>query len=135
MRGKLGPGVTSKDVILHIIGVIGTAGGTGNVIEFCGESIRSLSMEARMSICNMAIEAGARAGMIAPDDITFEYLRGRPLAPTGAEWDKVPPPYPFPAPHGRASPRATWRPDRTPALPARSRSHPVVLTPSARPLL
>jgi len=89
VRGKLGPGVTSKDVILHIIGVIGTAGGTGNVIEFCGESIRSLSMEARMSICNMAIEAGARAGMIAPDETTFEYLRGRPLAPTGAEWDKA----------------------------------------------
>jgi len=89
VRGKLGVGVTSKDVILHAIGVIGTAGGTGHVIEFCGEAIRTLSMEARMSICNMAIEAGARAGMIAPDETTFEYLRGRPLAPTGAEWEKA----------------------------------------------
>jgi hypothetical protein len=104
VRGKLGPGVTSKDVILHIIGVIGTAGGTGNVIEFCGESIRGLSMEARMSICNMAIEAGARAGMIAPDDVTFEYLKGRPLAPTGAEWDKVL--HPAPAPALLAAPNA-----------------------------
>ena len=72
VRGKLGPGVTSKDVILHIIGVIGTAGGNGHVIEFCGDSLRAMSMEARMSICNMAIEAGARAGMIAPDETTFE---------------------------------------------------------------
>ena len=79
--GELAPGVSSKDVILHVIGVIGTAGGTGCVIEFCGSTIRSLSMEARMSICNMAIEAGARAGMIAPDAITFDYLKGRPLAP------------------------------------------------------
>lgn len=89
VKGKLGPGVTSKDIILHIIGVIGTAGGTGNVIEFCGEAIRVLSMEARMSICNMAIEAGARAGMIAPDEITFEYIKGRPLAPKGAVLDKA----------------------------------------------
>jgi 3-isopropylmalate dehydratase len=87
--GPLGPGVTSKDLILHIIGVIGTAGGTGHVIEFAGEAVRGLSMEARMSVCNMAIEAGARAGMIAPDDVTFEYLKGRPLAPTGADWDRA----------------------------------------------
>jgi 3-isopropylmalate dehydratase len=79
--GRLAPGVSSKDIILHIIGVIGTAGGTASVIEFCGSAIRGLSMEARMSICNMSIEAGARAGMIAPDQITYEYLKGRPLAP------------------------------------------------------
>ena len=79
--GELAPGVSSKDVILHVIGKIGTAGGTGAVIEFCGSVIRSLSMEARMSICNMSIEGGARAGMVAPDDTTFEYLKGRPLAP------------------------------------------------------
>ena len=89
--GQLPAGVTSKDVILHIIGVIGTAGGTGAVIEFCGSVIRGLSMEARMSMCNMSIEAGARAGMIAPDEITFEYLKGRPLAPKydSAEWKKA----------------------------------------------
>lgn len=89
--GKLGPGVSSKDVILYIIGMIGTAGGTGAVIEYCGSAIRALSMEARMSICNMSIEAGARAGMIAPDETTFQYLRGRPLAPKpdSAEWKKA----------------------------------------------
>lgn len=87
VEGPLLPGVTSKDVVLHIIGVIGTAGGNGHVIEFSGEAIQSLSMEARMSICNMAIEGGARAGMIAPDDITFEYLRGRPMAPKGGVWE------------------------------------------------
>ena len=89
--GELAPGVSSKDVVLHAIGLIGTAGGTGAVIEFCGSVIRSLSMEARMSICNMSIEGGARAGMIAPDDITFEYLKGRPLAPKyGSEtWNKA----------------------------------------------
>lgn len=79
--GELGVGVTSKDIVLHICGVIGTAGGTGSTIEFAGSAIRSLSMEARMSICNMAIEAGARAGLIAPDEVTFEYLKGRPMAP------------------------------------------------------
>uniref|UniRef100_A0A8H7K5L0 3-isopropylmalate dehydratase n=1 Tax=Bionectria ochroleuca TaxID=29856 RepID=A0A8H7K5L0_BIOOC len=79
--GELAPGVSSKDVALYVIGQIGTAGGTGAVIEFCGSTIRSLSMEARMSICNMSIEGGARAGMIAPDQTTFDYLRGRPLAP------------------------------------------------------
>ncbi|KAI9848895.1 MAG: 3-isopropylmalate dehydratase [Sclerophora amabilis] len=89
--GILPPGVSSKDIILHTIGVIGTAGGTGAVIEFCGSAIRGLSMEARMSICNMSIEAGARAGMVAPDDTTFEYLKGRPLAPKtdSAEWRKA----------------------------------------------
>ena len=89
--GNLAPGVSSKDIILHVIGVIGTAGGTGAVIEYCGSAIRSLSMEARMSICNMSIEAGARAGMIAPDSTTFEYLNGKPLAPTtdSSEWQKA----------------------------------------------
>ncbi|KAL5530200.1 LEU1_1 [Sanghuangporus sanghuang] len=84
--GELHEGVTSKDVILHIIGVIGTAGGTGCVIEYAGSVFRGFSMEARMSVCNMSIEAGARAGMVAPDDITFEYLKGRPLAPKGEMW-------------------------------------------------
>lgn len=89
VNGKLKPGITSKDLILHIIGQIGTAGGTGMVIEFAGEAIRNLSMEARMSMCNMSIEGGARAGMIAPDETTFKYIKGRPLAPVGAEWDKA----------------------------------------------
>jgi len=89
--GELAPGVSSKDIILHVIGIIGTAGGTGSVIEFCGSAIRSLSMEARMSICNMSIEGGARAGMVAPDQITFDYLKGRPLAPKvdSPEWKKA----------------------------------------------
>ncbi|KAF3482863.1 3-isopropylmalate dehydratase [Arthroderma uncinatum] len=89
--GELPPGVSSKDIVLYVIGVIGTAGGNGAVIEFCGSAIRGLSMEARMSICNMSIEAGARAGMIAPDEITFEYLKGRPLAPKydSPEWKKA----------------------------------------------
>lgn len=89
--GRMAPGVSSKDIILHIIGVIGTAGGTGAVIEYCGSAIRGLSMEARMSICNMSVEAGARAGMIAPDQTTFDYLKGRPLAPApdSSEWKKA----------------------------------------------
>ena len=89
--GVLAPGVSSKDIILHTIGVIGTAGGTGAVIEYCGSAIRGLSMEARMSICNMSIEAGARAGMIAPDETTFKYLNGRPLAPKvdSADWKRA----------------------------------------------
>ncbi|CAD6449429.1 e74764cf-3a0b-4961-a8ee-cf7cafac2f84 [Sclerotinia trifoliorum] len=89
--GELAPGVTAKDVVLHAIGRIGTAGGTGAVIEFCGSVIRSLSMEGRMSICNMSIEGGARAGMIAPDEITFEYLKDRPLAPKygSEEWNRA----------------------------------------------
>nr|PZN88392.1 MAG: 3-isopropylmalate dehydratase large subunit [Pseudomonadota bacterium] len=85
--GKPPAGVTAKDIILAIIGEIGTAGGTGHVIEYAGEAIRSLSMEGRMTVCNMSIEAGARAGMIAPDEKTFEYLKGRPKAPKGAAWD------------------------------------------------
>ncbi|CAE6417697.1 unnamed protein product, partial [Rhizoctonia solani] len=89
VNDTLTPGVTSKDVILYIIGVIGTAGGTGCVIEYAGDVFRGFSMEARMSVCNMSIEAGARAGMIAPDDVTFEYLKGRPLAPRDAEWDRA----------------------------------------------
>ena len=85
--GELPAGVTSKDVILAIIGTIGTAGGTGHVIEYAGEAIRAMSMEARMTVCNMTIEGGARAGMIAPDETTFEYLKGRPMAPKGAAWE------------------------------------------------
>ncbi|KAF8076194.1 aconitase [Lyophyllum atratum] len=87
--GDLHEGVTSKDVILHIIGVIGTAGGTGSIIEYSGSVFRGFSMEARMSVCNMSIEAGARAGMIAPDEVTFEYLKNRPLAPKGEAWDRA----------------------------------------------
>lgn len=87
--GDLHEGVTSKDVILHIIGVIGTAGGTGSVIEYAGSVFRGFSMEARMSVCNMSIEAGARAGMVAPDEVTFSYLRNRPLAPKGEAWDRA----------------------------------------------
>jgi len=89
--GELAPGVSSKDIILYVIGQIGTAGGTGHVIEYCGSAIRSLSMEARMSMCNMSVEGGARAGMVAPDEITFEYLKNKPLAPEydSAEWKKA----------------------------------------------
>ena len=85
--GSVPAGVTAKDIILHIIGVIGTAGGTGHTIEFSGSAIRNLSMEGRMTVCNMAIEAGARAGMIAVDETTIEYLKGRPYAPDGADWE------------------------------------------------
>ena len=87
--GTLGAGVTAKDVILAIIGKLGTAGGTGHVIEFAGSVIRGLSMEGRMTVCNMAIEAGARAGMIAPDEATFAYIAGKPMAPKGDLWDKA----------------------------------------------
>jgi len=87
--GALGHGVTAKDVILAIIGKIGTAGGTGYTIEFAGEAIRGLSMEGRMTLCNMSIEGGARAGMVAVDDKTIEYVKGRPLAPKGAMWDRA----------------------------------------------
>ena len=87
--GALADGVTAKDVILAIIGKIGTAGGTGHVIEFAGSAIRGLSMEGRMTVCNMAIEAGARAGMIAPDETTFAYLQDRPMTPKGEHWDKA----------------------------------------------
>jgi len=87
VNGRLNPGVTAKDVVLAIIGHIGTAGGTGYTIEFGGEAIQSLSVEGRMTVCNMAIEAGARAGIVAVDEKTIEYVKGRPFAPTGATWD------------------------------------------------
>ncbi|MCA3269957.1 MAG: 3-isopropylmalate dehydratase large subunit [Thalassospira sp.] len=89
VEGTLGFGVTAKDIVLAIIGHIGTAGGTGYVLEFAGSAIRSLSVEGRMTVCNMSIEAGARAGLIAPDEATFAYLKGKPLAPKGADWDKA----------------------------------------------
>ena len=89
VTGSLSDGITAKDIILAIIGEIGTAGGTGYVIEFCGSAIESLSMEGRMTVCNMTIEGGARAGLIAPDAKTFEYIKGRPKAPTGGDWDKA----------------------------------------------
>ncbi|QZP07747.1 3-isopropylmalate dehydratase large subunit [Caenibius sp. WL] len=87
--GDLGPGVTPKDLILHIIGVIGTAGGTGYVIEYRGKVFEEMSIEGRLTVCNMSIEGGARAGLVAPDDKTFAYLQGRPYAPKGADWDKA----------------------------------------------
>jgi 3-isopropylmalate/(R)-2-methylmalate dehydratase large subunit len=87
--GKLGPGVTAKDLILAVINKIGVNGGTAHVIEYLGSAVRALSMEERMTVCNMSIEAGARAGMIAPDDVTFEYLAGRPHCPRGADWDRA----------------------------------------------
>jgi 3-isopropylmalate/(R)-2-methylmalate dehydratase large subunit len=87
VEGRLARGVSGKDVVLAIIGRIGTAGGTGHAIEFAGSTIRALSMEGRMTVCNMAIEAGARAGMIAVDETTIEYLKGRPFAPAGGDWD------------------------------------------------
>ncbi|WP_306047270.1 3-isopropylmalate dehydratase large subunit [Nioella sp. MMSF_3534] len=87
ITGKLNPGVTAKDITLAVIGATGTAGGTGYVIEYCGEAIRDLSMEGRMTVCNMAIEGGARAGLIAPDEKTYEYVNGRPHAPKGAQWE------------------------------------------------
>ena len=87
VNGKVAPGVTAKDIVLAIIGKIGTAGGTGYTIEFAGEAIRDLSIEGRMTVCNMAIEGGARAGLVAVDEKTIQYVKGRPLAPVGAEWD------------------------------------------------
>ena len=89
VNGKLAYGVTAKDVILAIIGKIGTDGATGYVVEYTGDVIRELSMESRMTVCNMSIEAGARAGLIAPDDTTFEYVKGRPAAPAGEKWDEA----------------------------------------------
>ena len=87
VSGRLGPGVSAKDLVLAIIRKIGVGGGTGRVLQYRGETIRGLSMEQRMTVCNMSIEAGARAGMIAPDDTTYEWLHGRPMAPQGAQWD------------------------------------------------
>jgi len=89
VAGALPLGITAKDLTLAVIGTIGTAGGTGHVIEYAGEAIRGLSMEGRMTVCNMSIEAGARAGLIAPDDVTFDYLKGRPMVPTGEIWQKA----------------------------------------------
>ncbi|MCU0947588.1 MAG: 3-isopropylmalate dehydratase large subunit [Porphyrobacter sp.] len=90
VTGSLGPGVTAKDLILHIIGQIGAAGGSGYVIEYRGEVFAAMSIEERLTVCNMSIEAGARAGLIAPDETTFAYLKGRPLAPKGATWGTSP---------------------------------------------
>ncbi len=87
VEGQLGAGVTAKDMALYIIGRIGTGGGTGYVIEYAGEAVRGLSMAGRMTLCNMSIESGARAGLVAPDDVTFDYIRGRPMAPKGADFD------------------------------------------------
>ncbi len=89
INGRLAKGVTSKDIILYVISKIGVAGGTGYFVEYAGEAIRALSMEARMTICNMSIEMGARGGLIAPDEVTFEYIQGRDFAPKGEEWDKA----------------------------------------------
>jgi 3-isopropylmalate/(R)-2-methylmalate dehydratase large subunit len=89
IEGELKSGVTAKDVILHVIGAIGVDGGTGSVIEYHGSTVRSMDMESRMTMCNMSIECGARAGMVAPDETTFEFLRGRPLAPAGDDWDRA----------------------------------------------
>ena len=89
VTGKLRPGVTAKDITLAVIGETGTAGGTGYVIEYCGQAIRELSMEGRMTVCNMAIEGGARAGLIAPDEKTFEYCKGKPHSPKGASWESA----------------------------------------------
>src|SRR4029077_6965040 len=87
VEGKLAPGITAKDVVLAIIGRIGTAGGTGYTIEFAGSAIRSLSMEGRMTVCNMAIEAGARAGLVGVDEVTIDYVKVRPFAPSGPTWE------------------------------------------------
>ena len=87
VKGKLAEGVTAKDLVLGILGKIGTDGATGHVVEYAGEAVRALSMEGRMTVCNMSIEAGARAGMIAPDETTFAYIKGRPFAPNGTDWD------------------------------------------------
>ena len=89
VNGQLPAGVSAKDMVLHIIGEIGTAGGNGHVIEYAGEAMRNLSMEGRMTVCNMSIEGGARAGLIAPDETTFDYIQGRNMAPKGANWDKA----------------------------------------------
>ena len=89
VEGELGPGVSAKDVVLHICGVVGAAGGTGYVIEYTGSAIRDLSIEGRLTVSNMAIEHGARAGLVAPDETTFAYVKGRPYAPKGANWDKA----------------------------------------------
>src|SRR5690606_10396567 len=134
VEGTLRPGVTSKDIILAIIAKIGTGGGQGYVLEYRGEAIRQLSMEARMTICNMSIEAGARAGMIAPDETTFAYLKGRPHAPQGAEWDAAVDDWKTRRTDGDAvcahevtinagelAPYVTWGTNRGPGLPVSER--------------
>lgn len=87
VKGKAAPGITAKDIVLAIIGKTGSAGGTGHVVEFCGDAIRALSMEGRMTLCNMAIEMGAKAGPVAPDETTFNYVKGRLHAPKGQDFD------------------------------------------------
>lgn len=89
VSGQVGPGVTAKDIMLAIIGKIGTAGGTGHVMEFAGDAIRALDMAGRMTLCNMSIEAGARAGLVAPDETTFAYVEGRRFAPKGEDFEKA----------------------------------------------
>ena len=89
VKGKAAPGITAKDIVLAIIGKTGSAGGTGHVVEFCGEAIRDLSMEGRMTLCNMAIEMGAKAGLVAPDQTTFDYVKGRLHAPKGQDFDEA----------------------------------------------
>lgn len=89
VKGKAAPGITAKDIVLAIIGKTGSAGGTGHVVEFCGEAIRDLSMEGRMTLCNMAIEMGAKAGLVAPDQTTFDYVKGRLHAPKGKDFDEA----------------------------------------------
>jgi 3-isopropylmalate/(R)-2-methylmalate dehydratase large subunit len=89
VEGELRPGVVAKDVILAIIGEIGTGGGIGSIVEYRGSAIRALSMEGRMTVCNMSIEAGAKAGLVAPDDATFAYVEGRPYAPKGVDWERA----------------------------------------------
>ena len=138
VEGDLPVGVTAKDLILAIIGKIGTAGGTGHVIEYAGQAIRDLSMEGRMTVCNMSIEAGARAGLIAPDETTFAYLKGRPMAPKGGASGSRPSPIGARCP--RIPARSTTRKwcstpptsrRRSPGAPARTDVLPI--TASAEP--
>lgn len=89
VTGDAAEGITAKDIVLAVIGKTGSAGGTGHVVEFCGKAIEALSMEGRMTLCNMAIEMGAKAGLVAPDDTTFAYLKGRQFAPTGENWEQA----------------------------------------------
>ena len=119
VNGKRRKGVSAKDMILAIIGKIGIAGGTGHVIEYSGEAIRALSMDGRMTVCNMSIEGGARAGMIAPDETTFAYLEGRPYVPRGKEFQEAVERWKLwpPIPARNSTPRSSW------TLRARSASH------------
>src|SRR4051812_19115659 len=133
VEGELPYGVTAKDLILAIIARIGTGGGQGHIIEYRGEAIRALSMEGRMTVCNMSIEAGARAGMIAPDETTFSYLEGRPHAPTGADWEAAKEDWRGLRTHDDAAPRPRGRaprggPQRIPG----GRGAPTTTRPSTR---